>query len=589
MGFSKQVIRRDILKNIIKNINDLTADELFEIITTDNDKTTDTSRIGFLFETLSIILLICKCLKINYSNIMNGQLQSLKICKNINDILNLSIVSGNNPSDITIKNNNKIIAFSIKYKNKFLPNNSGVSEIDGELSNIVKNYSIGLIVKNKSLVEEHNYNNEGGNQKILHTKLIENGLLLDKNDIIKGLEIFHNNFKDYNNLDEFIEMINKDYLLSPRELLTLKLHQKMTFNKFIKCKKQTMHLISHKPRSGKSITILNISKYLLEHKINKILVMTAVPSTISSFTKDLEKYIDFKDIKYVGQDGFKDLNSDYKGIVFCSVQYLKINVEEKKEYLKKIKFDIMIFDECHMGSSTEKTEKDILNIDKHIDKHIDEIRNNIKINIFSSGTADKTQKFYKIKTIYEWDIEDEGYMKRLLSDDLKEEDRKEILEIMSNRHGDEFIECYNDNTLNKDYSKHPIQVLMKHSIPDNIIKEIKEYNVKNNTTYGYSCNSLLALDRIKNKKTGKYEYDDIFELEKSSDGIELLKSFFECIISKNKLNNNTIMKKIEETQSYYKSRISTKYEPKLFIVYLPTHTRNNNISQLQTNFKRFLT
>jgi len=60
MGFSKQVIRRDILKNIIKNINDLTADELFEIIITDNVKTTDTSRKGFLFETLSIILLICK-------------------------------------------------------------------------------------------------------------------------------------------------------------------------------------------------------------------------------------------------------------------------------------------------------------------------------------------------------------------------------------------------------------------------------------------------------------------------------------------------------------------------------------------------
>jgi hypothetical protein len=58
--------------------------------------------------------------------------------------------------------------------------------------------------------------------------------------------------------------------------------------------------------------------------------MTAVPSTIDSFTKDLDKYIDFKDIKYVGQDGFKYINSDYKGIVFCSVQYLKINVEKKR-------------------------------------------------------------------------------------------------------------------------------------------------------------------------------------------------------------------------------------------------------------------
>lgn len=240
MGFSKQLIRRDVLKNIIKNIklNEINAQELYNIIITDNDKTTDTSRIGFLFETLSIILLICKCLKINYSNIMNGQLQSLKICKNINDILNISIASGNNPSDITIKNNNKIIAFSIKYRNKFLPNQSGVSEIDGELLKINNLYDIGLIVKDKTLVEEHNYKNDGGNQKQLHTKLIENGLLLDEKDIIKGLEIFCNNFKDYDNLDEFIEMINKDYLLSPREQLILKLHQKMTFDKFIKNKKQ---------------------------------------------------------------------------------------------------------------------------------------------------------------------------------------------------------------------------------------------------------------------------------------------------------------------------------------------------------------
>jgi hypothetical protein len=584
MGFSKQIIRRDVLKNIIKNISDVSANELFEIIISDNSEITDKSRVGFLFETLSIILLICKCLKINYLNIMKGQLQSLKICKNVNDILNLSIVSGNNPSDITIKNNDKIIAFSIKYKKKFLPNNSGVSEIDSELSNIIKNYSVGLIVKNKSLVENHNYNNENGNQKILHDKLIEEGLLLDKNDIIKGLELFHNNFKNYNNVDEFIEMINKDYLLSPRKLLTLKLHQKMTFNKFIKNKKQTMHLISHKPRSGKSITILNICKYLLEHQIDKILIMTAVPSTIDSFIKDLNNYIDFKNINYVGQEDFKKLNIDFNGIVFCSVQYLKINVEEKKEYLKKIKFDIMIFDECHMGSSTEKTEKEILNIDTHID----EIRNGVNINIFSYGTSDKTKKFYKIKTIYEWDIEDEGYMKSLLNDNLKEEDKKEILDIMINRHGNEFMNCYNDNTLNKDYSKHPTQVLMKHLLPTNIINEIKEYNKTNNTNYGYSCNSLLALRKIKNNKTKKYEYVDMFELEGTSDGIDLLQSFFECIISSKKMNKTSMMKKIEETQTKYNSRISNKNEPKLFIIYLPTHTRNNNISQLQKNLKRFI-
>jgi hypothetical protein len=234
-----------------------------------------------------------------------------------------------------------------------------------------------------------------------------------------------------------------------------------------------------------------------------------------------------------------------------------------------------------MGSSTEKTEKDILYTD-----NIEDIRNNIKINIFASGTSDKTKKFYKIKNVYEWEIEDEGYMKEL-NNDISSDEKDEIVSIMKNRHGNEFIETINDNTLNKNYSKYPTQVLMKHSIPKKLIDDIKEYNTKNNSNYGYSCNSLFALNKVKTK-SNKYEYENKFELENSSDGIEILKSFFECIISGNKMNKTTIMKLIEETQSSRKSRISKKGDAKLFIMYLPIHTGNNNILQLQKTFTRFI-
>ena len=578
----KQINRMDILYNMLNN--NMAFKELYNCLMSDNNiSIKDNTRRGFIFETIFSILLISKCLSIDYTNILIGQLQSLKICKNIKSLLKVNIVQGSNPSDITIKQGNKIIPITVKYKNKFLPNMSGVSEIDGEMSNlkIINDYTIGLIVKNKKIVCEHCYKNDDSNQKKLHDKVINDKLLLDENDIISGLELFCNNFKDYK-LDDFIEMINKDYLLSGRDRLKLKLHQNITFQKFIRTKKQTLHLISHKPRSGKSITLLNICKHLLEKGTSKILIMTSVPATIKSFIDDLNKYIDFKDIKYKGQDDFKYIENDFIGIVFCSVQYLKTDVHEKKLYLKNIKFDVMIIDECHMGSSTKNTEANILNVD------IDEVRSNIKINIFASGTSDKTKKYYKIKNVYNWDIEDEGYMKRLLSNNITSDERTEILDIMTKRHGNEFIESYNDDTLNKDYLKYPTQVLMKHLIPENIIDEIKEYNTKNNTNYGYSCSSIFALAKVKNKKTGKIEYDNIFELEKSSDGTELLKSFFECIISKNKMNKTTIMKKIEETQSIYKSRISQKGDSKLFLMYLPTHTRNNNIAQLQITFKQFI-
>jgi hypothetical protein len=578
MNFTEQINRKDILKNIILN-NDILPKKLYKYIMSDNETTKDKRRIGFLFETLSIILLTSKCLKIEYTYILDGQLQSLRPLNNINILLKQNIAQGNNPSDITIKHNEKIIAFSIKYRNKFMPNQSSVSELDGELSKINENYSIGLIVKDKNLIKEHNYKNDAGNQKKLHSKVINDNLLLDKTDIIEGLEIFCERFKNID-VDEFIDIINKDYLNSSRKQLKLKLHQKLTFLNFLRNKKDFLHLISHKPRSGKSITMLIISKYLLENGNNKILIMTSVPDTIKSFTKDLDEYIDFKNIHYTNQKEFKNISEDYKGIVFCSVQYLKTNSEEKKNYLKNIKFDCMIIDECHLGSSTIKTQKDILNA--NIEEQINCIRSNIKMNIFASGTSDKTQKFYKIKNVYDWEIEDESYMKRLINHEIKDNDKNEILEIMKMKHGEYFEECFNDNKLNKDYSKMPTQVLIKHSIPDSIIDDINKYNIKNKTNYGYSCSSLFAL--VKNKKG----YDDMFELESNTDGIELLKSFFDCIISSNRMNKNSIMKKIEETQTLYKSRLSEKGEPKIFLMYLPTHTGNNNISQLQTNIKRFL-
>ena len=562
---NKQITRLDVLHNILNNC-DINSTKLYKCIITENG-TNDSSRRGFIFETLSIILLISKCLDIKYTNIMVGQLHSLKICKNINDILDCKIAQGNNPSDLTIQNDTKIIPFSIKYKNKFIPNLSGVSEIDGELINLKYEYMIGLIVRDKSLVKLHNYKNAGNQQK-LHAEIINNNLLFDKKDIISGLKLFCDKYKAYS-LNKFIELINTDYLQSPRELLLLKMHQQMTFLKFIKNKNQSLHLIAHKPRSGKSITLLSISKYLLDNKINKILIMTSVPATIESFILDLNKYIEFKYICYKNQNEFKTIDNNFKGIVFCSIQYLKSN-SNKKTYLKNIKFDVMIIDECHMGSSTVKTDKEIINID--------DIRTNIKINIFASGTSYKTKKFYKIKNVYEWDIEDEGYMKKLLI----EPNNSEILEIMSKRHGIEFVECYNNKILNNDYSKYPTQVLIKHSIPNNIIDDINNYNNKHNTKYGYSCSSMFALVKKQN------EFIDKFELENSADGIDILISFFECIISNNKMNKTTIMKKIEKTQEIYNSRISKKDTPKLFLMYLPTHTGNNNICQLQKTVKRFV-
>jgi phytoene desaturase len=48
------------------------------------------------------------------------------------------------------------------------------------------------------------------------------------------------------------------------------------------------------------------------------------------------------------------------------------------------------------------------------------------------------------------------------------------------------------------------------------------------------------------------------------------------------------MKQIETTQTSFNSRKSTVDNPLLFIMYLPTHTRNNTIALLQKTLKAFL-
>jgi len=586
MSFKQQKIRKDILENMLINKH-LGGEQLFKLIMFDNTEDIDERRQGFIYECLVQLLIILKCIEdVNYTEICEGQLQNLKKIKNAYSLLNVKVDGGgNNIIDMAIKYVNTLIVFSFKHKNRF--SETDVSKIDNTIKTQgMDDYKIGLFVKDKKVVETHKYKNKQNIDKQLHDKIIENGLLFDKNDIIIALDVFCERFSSNTlNIDEFIDFVNAEYLLSPREQLVKKLHQKMTEMKFIKSflsNKYKMWCIAHKPRSGKSLTMLLICKYLLEHGYKKILIMTSVPATINSFVNDLEKYMDFKNIKYKSQEDFDTIDDSFSGIVFCSVQYLKIDGKNiKKDLLKKLGFEAIIIDEAHQGSSTSKTKNEILDVDSDVE----DIRKNIKINIFATGTADKTKKYYKIHNscIYEWEIEDESIMKEL---NLSTKNTDDIHNYMFRRHGQEFRDCFEDKTLNHDYSKHPTQVLMKHSIPESLINEINEYNAIHGTTFGYNCASLFALRQFINEK-GEVEYAEDFEICKTTDGIDILKALLDCIISTNRMRM-TVMKQIETTQTSRESRKSTIENPLLFIVYLPTHTRNNTISLLQKTLKKFL-
>ena len=71
-------------------------------------------------------------------------------------------------------------------------------------------------------------------------------------------------------------------------------------------------------------------------------------------------------------------------LTLCSIQYLKNDINgDKKKFLKKQKYDVMLIDECHYGSSTTKTKQNIIDIDKRIE----DVRKSTKVSVFSSGTS----------------------------------------------------------------------------------------------------------------------------------------------------------------------------------------------------------
>jgi hypothetical protein len=251
--FVNQILRKDILENMLLNTN-LTGKELFDVIMKDNKNLHDDRRQGWIFETLCQILIILRCIKnINYTEIYDGQLQNLKKIKNINSLLKIKVDGGgNNIVDMTIKEATTLILFTIKYKNKY--SETDVSKIDNTIVKqcITDDYKIGLIVKDKELVTTHKYKNELNIDKQIHDKINENGLLLDEKDIINALDVFCQRFS--NNMltvDGFIDFINDEYLLCPRQQLVKKLHQKMTEMKFIESfltNKHNMLCIAHKKR-----------------------------------------------------------------------------------------------------------------------------------------------------------------------------------------------------------------------------------------------------------------------------------------------------------------------------------------------------
>ena len=132
-SFNIQKYRKDILSNMLANLK-LSGKEMYDLIMMENKEVIDERRQGWLFESLCQILILLKCVQnLNYSEILEGQLQNLIQVKNVNSLLDIQVDGGgHNIVDLTIKQGSTTIPFSFKYRNKY--SETDVSKIDNTIT-----------------------------------------------------------------------------------------------------------------------------------------------------------------------------------------------------------------------------------------------------------------------------------------------------------------------------------------------------------------------------------------------------------------------------------------------------------------------
>ncbi len=568
----------DICQYILTNGSKNTEELFDEILADEEEHLVHTKYQGYVYERLCELLIYVGVFpRIEFDKIMKKDKDTIPC--SFREMMNKRIEGQQGTSDIIlITKENKKVLFSVKYSK------TG-TQTDVDRFNHTTGQKIALIVENKKNID----NIRNTKLKTMMENIRKDNLIFFKQDVLTALQTFQFKFGNMKTAEEVIEFVEKYVLNSPRKTLTLRLHQKLALLQF----EQTLSItptpkmcIAHKMRSGKSILMLNMCQTLLSRGVQKILMMTAVPATIDSFIQSLDRFREFVGIAYKTQECLTEDLTNFKGIVFTSIQYWKTNIRRNKaEYTKKQKiytsagFGAVFLDESHMGGSNSTTETGILNLCK-----------NTKYTIFVSGTMNKTKLYYGIpdQFIFKWDTLDERIMKS-----YNKEGKLDVhsMECMMKRHGPLFQTCLNDRTLNKDYTKCPLQILLQHDIDEPLKKAILKYNQETNVSLGYSCSSLLTLRQ--QTENGEVEYETVkdgqgevihgvFELDHMK---SMLKDFFNGILS-NDPNRKTVMRRVEEVQSRYGSRQSTDKNPLMFIVYLPVGS--SDISLLQKTIVAFL-
>ena len=509
-------------KNINKFIDIIikcnTIEDIFELCETSSIK-------GFIFERLLDIIIklgYCDKFKNNEYNHILGNINNgeIIIMTDLNTYFNTElIISGNSSgcSDITLqhKETGKYIFITCKFpKNKLESkevNYYDTANIDAVANNnlyIYKEYEIFIAVPNKEILLKKVIKANKSSNYI--TKHIISDNIIDLNDLSKSFLQFKQDIVLYNTKSRKINY--NELYLNNKETLKLRFHQELIT-------KKTLDLINEsnksflwgcKCRSGKTymsggIIIKLLKKY---NKLNGLIITAAPTETIPQFTEDLfNKFKDFNNFKIhniVEGSNINKIYIDDNNIFILSKQLLQRYINEKTiKIIKKLKLDIIIFDENHF-SGTTNISKDIL--ESYSSKNT--------VKIYLTATYNKPLQEWNILLECQmyWDIEDEQICKSILLNN------DNIIKL-EEKHGYDYIQKtieyfnnlgYNVNDIFKSYRNMPELCIISTIFNNSSLEEIK-LKLNNENKMGFCFNTLFGLNKNKNKFSFENEVKSILK------------------------------------------------------------------------------
>jgi len=178
------------------------------------------------------------------------------------------------------------------------------------------------------------------------------GKVFQKVHAIYGIEDLQNLLETVQNLLQNLENEEEicEYLGSKKELLSLRLYQRMTVKKLYG--KKGISLVGHKARSGKTYTCAGD---IINHQFNRVVLITSVPNnTQSQFASIFNKIYQLREYTFLSYNECINLpEDDRKYFFFISKQSLE--KEERREMVKNWiidKHSAIYVDEVHYASSS---------------------------------------------------------------------------------------------------------------------------------------------------------------------------------------------------------------------------------------------